>query len=80
MLNLMKANESTLNTEADELGPSNIHVDAALFKKLQQMYVNEVPGYLKDDHPPEVPPSAMNLVKAISESGGNGIPAFTLDN
>lgn len=44
------------------------------------MYVNEVPGYLKDDHPPEVPPSAMNLVKAISESGGNGIPAFTLDN
>lgn len=41
-------------------------------RKIEKMYVNEVPKYLVEDHPLEFPDAAKQLIKKAASSKGNG--------
>ena len=38
-----------------------------------------MPEYLIEDHPPEIPETALKLIKKEGKSKGNGMPAEQLD-
>ena len=46
---------------------------------LQNLYEKIVPEYLIEDHPPEIPETALKLIKKEGKSKGNGMPAEQLD-
>lgn len=46
---------------------------------LENLYQKIVPEYLLEDHPPEIPETALKLIKKEGKSKGNGMPAEQLD-
>ena len=46
---------------------------------ISNLYEKQVPEYLLEDHPPEIPLTAQKLIRSVGNAKGNGMPAEQLD-